>query len=165
MAGVPDKPVDLLVSDAAVTNGERIKVSWLEPTEDGGATILSYSLEIDDGKGGDFTSLVGTDFIYLRLEYTVEEGIIRATNYRMRHRYRNQIGWSEYSDLVYILSATRPEKPPRPTMISTDSTSITLELARTSDDSGSPVSSYNLLVDDGDDFTSSFRQITRYSAF
>ena len=32
LAGVPTKPADQLVYDAAITNGERIKVDWLEPT-------------------------------------------------------------------------------------------------------------------------------------
>lgn len=126
LAGVPGKPLDTLQSDSEVTNGSRIKVTWNELADNGGSDIQSYSVEIDDGQGGDFKSVIGEYSNYLRLEYTIIEGISRAINYRLRYRARNQIGWGPYSDIIYILSATRPEKPPRPAMISTDSTSITL---------------------------------------
>ena len=39
LAGVPGKPEQPPVSDPAVTNGERIKVVWLEPLDDGGSDI------------------------------------------------------------------------------------------------------------------------------
>ena len=103
-------------------------MTWLEPTDDGGAPILSYIVEIDDGQGGDFVALVGVETNYLALSYTKDQGIIRSTNYRFRHRYRNQIGYGEYSEIAYILSATIPGKPPRPVMVSTGIDSITLSL-------------------------------------
>ena len=112
-----------------MTDETRIKVTWTAPADNGGSAIQSYSLEMDDGQGGDFVVLVGLTKDYLLFFYTKSEGIQRATNYRFRYRARNAIGWSDYSDIVYILSAKRPEKPPRPTMVSTDSTSITLALS------------------------------------
>ena len=89
LAGVPGKPDSTPLSDPDVTDGSKIKVTWTEPSDDGGAPIQSYGLEIDDGAGGDFVSLAGETQNYLRLEYTVEEGITRATNYRLRYRARN----------------------------------------------------------------------------
>ena len=86
---MPAKPSTVLVSDPSVTNGERIKVTWTEITDDGGADIQSYGLEIDDGIGGDFVSVVGSEVNYLRLEYTIVENISRGTNYRMRYRAKN----------------------------------------------------------------------------
>jgi len=165
LAGVPGKPQVLLRSDPEVTNGQRIKVIWQEPADNGGAIIESYGLEIDDGKGGDFVSLIGESVNYLRLDFTIEKGISRATDYRMRYRARNQIGWGDYSDIVYVLSATKPQKPPRPSMISTSSTSITLSLKRSTDDGGSPITGYRLLVDAGNDFKSGFTQVVRYANF
>lgn len=144
------------MSDPSVTNESKIKVMWTAPSDNGGAPIESYGVEIDDGAGGDFHVLVGDVKDYLTFEYTVSEGITRATNYRFRYRSRNHIGWSDYSDIVYILSAKRPEKPPRPAMVETDSTSITLALQQTTDDGGSPVIGYQLSVDAGDDFNSGF---------
>ena len=165
LAGVPAKPDQPLVSDPNVTNQNKIKVFWTTPSDTGGSEIQSYSLEIDDGAGGDFTAVVGEKKNYLRLDYTIEEGIERATNYRLRYRAKNQIGWGEYSEIIYILSATTPMKPPRPTMIFTSSTSITLSLQQTTDDGGSPIIGYKLLVDKGNDFTSKFSEIPRYSTF
>jgi hypothetical protein len=55
-----------------VTNGNQIKVSWASQLDNGGSEIQSYGLEIDDGAGGDFTSVVGEKTNYLRLEYTIE---------------------------------------------------------------------------------------------
>ena len=110
-------------------------------------------------------AVIGYYMEYLRLEFTIEDNITRATNYRLRYRASNQIGWSDYSDIVYILSATKPEKPPRPVRLSTDSTSITLKLQQTTDDGGSPITGYQLLVDEGDDFYSEFTAIDRYTTF
>lgn len=50
-------------------------------------------------------------------------------------------------------------------MISTSSTSITLSLQQTTDDGGSPITGYKLLVDKGNDFTSKFTEIPRYTTF
>ena len=50
-------------------------------------------------------------------------------------------------------------------MISTDSSSITLQLQQTTDDGGSPITGYQLLVDSGNDFNSEFTEITRYTTF
>ena len=128
LASVPGKPDTDLVSDPSVTDTETIKVTWAEPTDNGGDEITSYSLEIDDGTGGDFTRLVGYEEDYLLFKYTLREGVQRAVHYRMRYRARNRIGWGEYSDIVYVLAATVPAKPPRPTLAGSDSTSITLNL-------------------------------------
>ena len=115
LAGVPGKPDVDLVSDPAVTDTDTIKVSWGELANNGGDEIISYSLEIDDGTGGDFTAVVGYATDYLLFYYT-HAGVTRGTNYRLRYRARNRIGWSEYSDIVYVLAATKPEKPPAPTL-------------------------------------------------
>jgi len=65
LAEVPQAPESAPVSDSAVTNTERIRVTWSEVTQDGSSEIISYSLEIDDGTGGDFVSVVGTESQYL----------------------------------------------------------------------------------------------------
>lgn len=65
LAESPAAPLNAPQSDSSVTNYERIKVDWDIVTQDGASEILSYSLEIDDGTGGDFVSLVGTKSDYL----------------------------------------------------------------------------------------------------
>jgi hypothetical protein len=83
------------VSDAAITSVNKIKVEWQPVILDGSSEILSYSLEIDDGTGGDFTPVVGLLSDYLLLDYTVTgNNLTKGTLYRLRYRARNAIGWS-----------------------------------------------------------------------
>jgi hypothetical protein len=59
LASIPATPLNAPVSDPSVTSVERVKVIWDQITADGSSAILSYSLEIDDGVGGDLTAVVG----------------------------------------------------------------------------------------------------------
>lgn len=71
LAGVPSTPTNAPTSDSTVTGIDRIKVTWNEVADNGGSTILSYSIEMDNGEGGDFVILAGYDTDYLQLYYTV----------------------------------------------------------------------------------------------
>ena len=68
MASVPDAPSPAPSSDSTVTNNEQIKVTWTAPS-DGSSEIISYEVQMDDGKGGNFVSLVGYTSEYLKLYY------------------------------------------------------------------------------------------------
>lgn len=72
---------------------------------------------MDNGKGGDFVSLIGGEGKDNSLEtsFTVEYGIIGGNIYRFRFRSRNVNGWSEFSEIMYIRAATVPERPAAPT--------------------------------------------------
>ena len=59
LAAIPDAPITAPVSDAAITSINAIKVRWQQVTNENNSEILSYSLEIDDGEGGDFIVVVG----------------------------------------------------------------------------------------------------------
>jgi len=50
-----------------VSTASAIKVSWSAIVNDGFSEITSYSLEMDDGQGGDFTPVVGYLSDYLAL--------------------------------------------------------------------------------------------------
>jgi hypothetical protein len=125
-----------------VTSVNKIKVSWAKVTEDGSSEILSYSLEIDDGTGGDFISVVGTNTEYLKTEFTVTSNIVKGTLYRLRYRARNQIGWSSYSPIAYVRAANIAKAPQQPSYVSSTSTTVTISLPRSEDDGGSPITSY-----------------------
>ena len=144
------------MSDPAVTSTTKIKVTWQEVTEDGSSEVLSYSLEIDDGTGGDFMPVVGFLTDYLKHEFTLTNNIVKGTLYRLRYRALNKIGWGSYSPIAYVRAANIPEAPLQPSYVSSTSTTITISLPRSLDDGGSPISSYKLWVDEGDDFTSAF---------
>ena len=111
---------------------------------------------MDDGKGGDFVSLIGYTSDNLRLWHTVTEGITKGTLYRFRHRARNSIGWGPFSDYGFVLAATVPTKPPAPEYVQSSNTTIDLSFAQSNDDGGSPILGYKLFADAGNDFTSAF---------
>lgn len=56
-----------------------------------------------------------------------------------------------------------PKAPPRPSYISSTALTVKLLLPRCTDDGGSPIISYNLWVDAGDDFSSGFRKVPSYN--
>lgn len=117
---------------------------------------------MDDGKGNDFVSLIGYNESYLKLWFIVERNITKGTIYRFRYRTRNAVGWSLFSDTGFLQAAQIPDKPPVPIYVSSDSTSVTVLLSQTLDDGGTPVTEYKLFRDAGNDFTSSYTEITRY---
>lgn len=60
LAAVPSKPTDVPLSDPAVTSESALKVTYgTPPPADNGSPIISYELQMDDGLGGGFVSLVG----------------------------------------------------------------------------------------------------------
>jgi hypothetical protein len=77
LAAVPDTPESSPLSDATVTNESRIKVIYgpLTYANNGGSAILSYELQIDNGMGGDFVSLIGADSDSLETEFTFEQNV------------------------------------------------------------------------------------------
>ena len=78
-------------------------------TNNGGASITTYSIELDDGTGGDFVAVCQD----LALTCLVE-GMNRGSQYRARYRTLNAIGWSEYSPIGYLLAASVPARPEQP---------------------------------------------------
>lgn len=150
-------------TDPSVTSVSKIKVTWDDVTEDGSSEVLSYSLEIDDGTGGDFTPVVGFLIDYLKTDFTITSDIVKGTLYRLRYRARNQIGWSQYSPIAYVRAANVPTAPLQPSYVSSTSTTVTISVPRSINDGGSPITGYKLWVDAGDDFTSTFTQVPSYN--
>lgn len=133
-AAIPSAP-PAPTSDASVTNKDRIKVLWTEiaSPDNGYHEIISYSLEMDDGAGGDFVVLTGTDAdpVYLKLTYTVYTNITEGVDYRFRYRGKNLVGWGAYSPVSYIRAATVPSKPVAPQLTAATATGVTLSLTPT----------------------------------
>jgi hypothetical protein len=93
-------------------------------TADGGSTVTSYHLMMDDGMNGAFRSVVGDDnqVANLNRQLTITDGIVKGRTYRFKYRVKNQIGWSDFSTTTYILAASPPSKPPTPTYVSSTAT-------------------------------------------
>jgi len=98
------------VSDESITNDRRLKIDIapVDPADDGGAPILSYSLELDDGQGGQFVAVYGKEVDSLSTSYYHYTDVQRGNLYRTRYRVKNVIGWSDYSPISFVLAAIPP---------------------------------------------------------
>jgi hypothetical protein len=107
LGGVPDKP-----STAPTRNTETsehvVAVNIVTVSEDNGSTITSYNIEVDDGLGGDFVELQGQTFKSMLMTGKVSTGVQRGLRYRFRYRAMNEVGFGQFSDITYILAASKP---------------------------------------------------------
>lgn len=67
---------------------------------------------MDDGKNGEFRTVTGDDYVISLLRsFTITDGIIKGHTFRFMYRVKNQIGWTDWSTVTYILAASVPDKP------------------------------------------------------
>ena len=59
----------------------------------GGSPIISYEVQMDDGKNGIFTSIIGFNSNSLVTVYIVDKSIIKGRRHRFRYRAKNIVGW------------------------------------------------------------------------
>jgi hypothetical protein len=118
-------------------------------SENGGSAILSYEIQMDNGNGGSFVSLIGGSSNSMETVYLISTGITVGTLYRFRYRALNTNGWSEFSPINYIAAATVPARPPTPKFLSATITSVTLSLFKSINSRGSQINSYELWVNGG----------------
>ena len=117
LASEPLKPTDIPIYDPEITNDHRIKVTFATPVPDnGGSPIISYDLAMDDGRTGNFTSLVGFKSNSLLTEFTIDDAelIIKGRQHRFKYRAKNIVGWGAYSENAFILAARVPDRADRP---------------------------------------------------
>lgn len=112
--------------------------------------MLSYELQVDNGMGGEFTSLLGFESASLETSYTFEENVASGSIFRFRYRSLNVNGWSEFSPISNIKAATSPSRPPRPQFVTADSSSLLIQLFESTSDGGEIITSYELFVNGGD---------------
>ena len=128
------------------TNQTQITVTMptVTGTNDGGSTILSYSLEWDGGyNNGTFTSLIGYTINQLSTTY-VATGLIEGFTYRFRHRVLNVFGWSGYSSVVSGIAAVVPQQPIAP-IVTNVGTSIQVQWTKPYN-GGNTITSYSILI-------------------
>jgi len=162
LADVPATPLVAPYGDYSITTTNRVKIDMNAITDDGDSPILSYSLEVDDGRGGLLMPMYGVDTNSLSLTYTFSSGVQRGLTYRARYRSRNSVGWSAYSPIGYITAAVKPSAPLTPTFIEATSTTIKINLWTSEDNGGSPIITYYLERDDGN--SGAFQAVTTYSS-
>lgn len=108
LAGIPATPTSGPVHSQQESTETMIAVEMPLVTDNGGSTISSYSIAIDDGLQGSFTILLGEKENNLETRVYITQGIHLGRTYRLKYRVRNSIGWSEYSPTSYILVAVAP---------------------------------------------------------
>lgn len=108
LADVPPAPTLAPTSDDSVTSSSKVKIDIATLLLTGGSPIISYSLEIDDGNGGELIPVFGITSNSLSTSYTFTNNVSRGKVYRARYRARNAVGWSDYSPVGYIIAATKP---------------------------------------------------------
>lgn len=107
LGDVPEKPASPPSKEAASSSASRLKIvySALPTSATRGLPIESYSLEMDDGAGGDFQPLTGLAAPSLATSHLVATGISEGKLYRVRYRAMNAYGWGPYSEIASILAA------------------------------------------------------------
>jgi hypothetical protein len=110
---------------------------------DGGCTIESLNLQMDDGRGNAFTSVTGEANPYLALTFTAS-GLQRSLLYRFRYRTQNCKGWSEFSETLFALTSQVPESPMAPELISQSANLVQLRVIPSSDSYGAIITDYRL---------------------
>ena len=118
LASVPSAPLNgpTMVSQS----GSIISITYNALTtvaETGGSVVLGYNLQMDDGLGGSFIDLYGSDLDPMTantmvLSYTATN-LVRGRLYGFRYRARNVYGYSTtFSPTTYIKAIEAPQQPP-----------------------------------------------------
>jgi hypothetical protein len=112
----------------------------------GGLTLEAYELVMDDGRGGEFTTVgASTDTGSSPLERVhALSQLTQGRIHRLKYRVRNSLGWSPYSPVSSLLVAGPPDRPTKPRLVGVSAASLSLEFDEVSDNGGSPIHSYQL---------------------
>lgn len=113
-----------------------------------GGTLKALNLQMDGGGDGIYKDLIGPEPTCLDPIFTVLTGINPGTTYLFRYRVMNDFGWSDFSPVTAIAAASVPSSPPKPVVVSVSSTQVQLSFSQPSFDGGSPLSKYELYVND-----------------
>lgn len=76
--------------------------------ETGGATILSYNLEML--VSGVWIELIGQTTYYTETLYLIQTNIVSGQSYSFRVRARNKWGYGPYSDEDSIEASSKPDR-------------------------------------------------------
>ena len=153
LAKEPQTPVVAPVEVTATATYISVSLTALTTeAQRGGATILIYNLQIDDGLGNaNFNHVYGFASDTLTTTYTANN-VIKGRTYAFRYRARNLYGWSaDWSPITYILAADKPIQPAKPELMSASLASLTLRFTPCTDNGGDHIFAYRLYINEGTD--------------
>jgi hypothetical protein len=151
LAKVPDKPTTIPLLNLEFTSSTAIHVDYaaIQVSENGGAPVLSYELEVYRFETSSWHSVTGgLDRFSLLESHVYADEVVKGERYQLRYRAWNVNGAGEWSESGYILAAQVPSRPETPTYLSSTDTSITLGFTASEDDGGLIISSYVLQLSD-----------------
>lgn len=111
--------------------------------EVGGATILSYSLELNKQDGNGWTTQFGEAVNSILRTFTLQP-VVKGNTYLFRYRVKNLYGWSDYSPVLSSLVAIAPSQPPAPKFVSASDSQISLTMELSPDNGGDTITGYEL---------------------
>ena len=161
VAGIPAQPSQVVANTDEIS-ASQISFYIPEITDDGGSFIATYHVEMDNGEGGTYETIAGYPTDSLQTDFVISSGIQMSNTYAIRYRVRNSIGWSDYSDLTYILAAESPSMPDKPTYVSSTSSALVIEFGTSYSNGGSEITTYQIQVDKEDG--SGFVDLSTYTA-
>jgi hypothetical protein len=113
----PDPPINLQ-NDLTVTTSVQIGITWEDGIENGGTPVLDYRIYFD--QGSDNWILHASNVVDQRHQVT---GLSIGNFYKFKVEARNAFGFSSESDVLTILTYSRPD-PPAPSTTAVNGYSI-----------------------------------------
>jgi hypothetical protein len=134
----PDPPRNI-VENLSMRSLNSVGFTWEQGIENGGSLVQDFSIYYDNGDGT--AELIKTQ--YTQLNYmidTLEPGV----TYGFWIKARNQFGFSDPSEVFYILCATVPDPPVAPLTVTVASdVTISWQLPN---ENGSPITAYKVYL-------------------
>lgn len=143
-----------------LTQDTQIAFSIPSISNNGGSYISSFQVQIDNGFNSNFETISGYPNNSLQQDFIISKDIDQGLTYWVIYRVLNQIGWSEWSEITYILAAKVPSVPGSPKLGVVTSTNLQLLLSLSLDNGGSDILSYTLEYTDG---TISYSSLLTYT--
>ena len=137
----PDEPTGL---SATASGRTQINLSWTAPSNDGGAAITGYQIELSTDTGSNWSDLVANTGT-TSTTYT-HTGLLPATTYHYRISAINAAGTGNPSNIVNATTdaASVPDAPTGLTATASGSTQIHLSWTAPSNDGGATITGYQI---------------------
>ena len=142
---VPSMPLNLRKNSASIS---QITIDWDLPATDGDSPITDYEVWWDSGaENGLYTQ--ATDSTGNSLTFTRSSGLLAGVTYSFKVRAINDVGESDFSEVLEVIAGTIPGQTPTPTKFSADINHIEIRWEAASD-GGSDITDYKVYWDSGD---------------
>ena len=143
-ASVPDAPTGLTATASGQTN---IVLSWTAPSNDGGATITGYQIEMSTDAGANWSDLVAnTESSATTFTHT---GLPESATRHYRVYAINSIGESDPSNVAHATTGaaiTRPDAPAELTAAASGRTQIHLSWTAPANNGGTAITGYRIEI-------------------